>query len=81
MRSWCDERHARRSGLALRAYAETCKSGEADGKGPALTVQVDAPDALLPLPAAVEVAACHIGREALTNVVRPDPARQVSLEV
>ncbi|GAB4543043.1 MAG: hypothetical protein Kow0063_35760 [Anaerolineae bacterium] len=59
---------------ALRAYAETCHS-------PALSVQVDAPDALPPLPAAVEVAAYHIGREALTNVVRHAQARRCTLKL
>ncbi|KAA3657353.1 MAG: hypothetical protein DWQ04_28295 [Chloroflexi bacterium] len=52
---------------ALRAYAETCEqnSGEAQ-----LTIHIAVPKPLTPLPAAVEVAAYHIGREGLTNVVR-----------
>ncbi|MEZ4769477.1 MAG: GAF domain-containing sensor histidine kinase [Caldilineales bacterium] len=59
---------------ALRAYAETCESG-------ALSVRVDAPDTLPPLPAAVEVAAYHIGREAMANVVRHAQARRCTLRL
>jgi signal transduction histidine kinase len=57
---------------AIRAYAAQC-SREAAGQ--ALSVNVDAPDNLPPLPAAVEVAAYHILREALTNVVHHSQAR------
>ncbi|HET8632081.1 MAG TPA: histidine kinase [Thermomicrobiales bacterium] len=43
----------------------------AEGYGPGATrIAVEAPAALPPLPAAVEVAAYHIAQEALTNVVR-----------
>jgi len=59
---------------ALHAYAETCRTNT-------LCVQVDAPDTLPPLPAAVEVAAYHIGREALTNVVRHAQARRCILRL
>lgn len=59
---------------ALRAYAETCESAT-------LTVHLDAPDPLPPLPAAVEVAAYHIGREGLTNVVRHAGARRCTLKL
>lgn len=59
---------------ALRAFAETCES---EG----LTVRVEAPPTLPPLPAAVEVAAYHIGREALTNVVRHAQARRCTLRL
>ncbi len=59
---------------ALRAYAETCESET-------LTVRLDAPDSLPPLPAAVEVAAYHIGREGLTNVVRHAGARRCTLKL
>lgn len=57
---------------ALRAYAETCANNER----PALTIRVDAPTALPQLPAAVEVAAYHIAREGLTNVIRHAQAGQ-----
>ena len=59
---------------ALRAYAETCSSG-------ALAVGVEAPESLPPLPAAVEVAAYHIGREGLTNVVRHAQAQRCTLKL
>jgi signal transduction histidine kinase len=59
---------------ALRAYAESCASDT-------LAVRVDAPKSLPPLPAAVEVAAYHIGREGLTNVVRHAQARHSTLKV
>jgi signal transduction histidine kinase len=62
---------------ALRAYAETCANG-----GPStLAIRVNAPDALPPLPAAVEVAAYHIAREGLTNVVRHAQARRCVLRL
>lgn len=59
---------------ALRAYAESCESGP-------LIVRVDAPEALPPLPAAVEVAAYHIGREGLTNTLRHAQARHCTLRL
>lgn len=59
---------------ALRVYAETCHNNT-------LSVQVDAPDTLPPLSAAIEVAAYHIGREALTNVVRHAQARRCRLKL
>jgi len=59
---------------ALRAYAETCESDT-------LTVHLDAPDSLPTLPAAVEVAAYHIGREGLTNVVRHAAAQRCTLRL
>jgi signal transduction histidine kinase len=46
-----------------------------------LQIAVDAPSALDPLPAAVEVAAYRIGMEALTNVVRHAQARTCNLTV
>ncbi|MCB0050482.1 MAG: sensor histidine kinase [Caldilinea sp.] len=59
---------------ALRAYAETCESC-------ALAVQVEAPAELPSLPAAAEVAAYHIGREALTNVMRHAEASHCTLRL
>jgi signal transduction histidine kinase len=66
---------------ALRAYAAACESGEIGDTQPDLTVQVDIPDELPPLPAAVEVAAYHIAREGLTNVVRHAQARHCTLQL
>lgn len=63
---------------ALRAYAETCEQNDPQS---ALTITVDVPGTLPPLPAAVEVAAYHIGREALTNVVRHAQARHCTLRL
>lgn len=56
--------------LAIREYAEQGGDPDApDGDaGPRITVE--APERLPPLPAAVEVAAYHIAREALTNAAR-----------
>lgn len=59
---------------ALRAFAESCA-------GEALAVRVETPSSLPPLPAAVEVATYHIGREALTNVVRHAQARRCTLRL
>ncbi len=63
---------------ALRAYAETCEQNETNSP---LSIQVSAPEALPPLPAAVEVAAYYIGREGLTNVVRHAGARRCELKL
>lgn len=62
---------------ALRAYAETCEQNT----NSALSIRVNAPDTLPPLPAAVEVAAYNIGREGLTNVVRHAGARHCELQL
>ena len=51
---------------AIQAYAARCSREAADRP---LSVTVEAPENLPPLPAAVEVAVYHIAREALTNVV------------
>jgi signal transduction histidine kinase len=63
---------------ALRAYAETCEQNDTRS---ALSIRVDAPNTLPPLPAAVEVAAYYIGREGLTNVVRHARANQCVLKL
>jgi signal transduction histidine kinase len=60
---------------ALRAFAGEVERGELGDEYPNLTIGLEIPEALPPLPAAVEVAAYHIGREALTNVVRHAGAR------
>jgi signal transduction histidine kinase len=63
---------------ALRAHAEACQRNDASTT---LSIRVNAPDALPPLPAAVEVAAYNIGREGLTNVVRHAKARHCELKL
>jgi signal transduction histidine kinase len=57
--------------LAIRNYAERC-APDADA---GMRVTVEAPEHLPPLPAAVEVAAYNIAREALTNAARHARAR------
>jgi two-component system NarL family sensor kinase len=55
---------------------------QATGYGPGgLTVTVEAPQSLPPLPAAVEVAAYRIVQEALTNVARHAGARSCRVEI
>jgi len=66
---------------ALHAYAEAVERGELGDTHPNLTVRVKIPEALPPLPAAVEVAAYHIAREALTNVVRHAQAQHCTLRL
>jgi signal transduction histidine kinase len=56
---------------AIRDYAEQCASEDEDG----MRITVDAPEELPPLPAAVEVAAYYIAREAITNTARHARAR------
>src|SRR5262249_29548968 len=64
---------------ALRAHAAHYQprgSGEETASGePHLGVTIDAPQHLLPLPAAVEVAAFRIACEAITNAARHAHAR------
>jgi two-component system NarL family sensor kinase len=64
---------------ALREQAARL-SGEARGPH-TLSVTVDAPEAMPPLPAAVEVAAYRIATEALTNVVRHSAASHCVMRV
>lgn len=52
--------------LAIRDYADRCTT---PGSGVELTIDVETAEPLPPLPAAVEVAAYHLAREALNNVV------------
>lgn len=65
---------------ALRAQAEALANP--DGRHP-LTIEVQAPEELPPLPAAVEVAVLRVASEAITNVVRHAQATvcDVRLEV
>jgi two-component system NarL family sensor kinase len=57
-----------------QVYQQTGKDGEQNVDEPSLSVRVEAPAELPSLPAAVEVAAYHVIREALTNVVRHSQA-------
>ncbi len=61
----------------IAAHIEEGKLGSGDG----LDIQVDAPDSLTALPAAVEVAAYRIVLEALTNVVRHAQAHHCTISV
>ena len=60
---------------ALREYTAACAGT------PGLRFQVQAPEQLPPLPAAVEVAAYRIALEAITNVLRHARARQCTVRL
>ena len=66
---------------AVKSFAAACESGEMGKTQPDLTIDTKMPDELPPLPAAVEVAAYHIVREALTNVVRHAQADLCELQL
>lgn len=66
---------------AIRAYAAECENGTMRDNHQKLTIKMDVPETLPPLPAAVEVAAYHIAREGLTNVVRHAQARHCMLRL
>jgi signal transduction histidine kinase len=66
---------------ALCSHAAACESGEFGGTGRSLAIRVEIPEDLPPLPAATEVAAYHIAREGLTNVVRHARARRCTLRL
>jgi two-component system NarL family sensor kinase len=78
----------RRSVHALRPPAldelglvPALREGAAHYNQNGLRISVEAPTSLPPLPAAVEVAAYHIAREAMTNVVRHAGASKCSMRI
>ena len=66
-------------GLVSAIREAAAQHGPADGNG--LSVEVDAPDKLPDLPAAVETAAYHICVEAMTNVARHAVANRCSVRL
>ena len=66
---------------AIRQHAATLDGAGAGPADAGLSVRVEAPDDLGPLPAAVEVAVYWIAVEALTNVVRHADARTCRVRI
>jgi signal transduction histidine kinase len=66
---------------ALRSFAEAVERGEMGEGELGLKVDVQLPEALPPLPAAVEVAAYYVGREALANAVRHAGAQRCTMHL
>jgi signal transduction histidine kinase len=66
---------------AVKAFAAACESGEMGHTQVGLTIDTATPNGLPPLPAAVEVAAYHISREALTNVVHHARANRCTVRL
>ncbi|HVM14230.1 MAG TPA: histidine kinase, partial [Egibacteraceae bacterium] len=66
---------------AIRQHAATLDGAGAGPADAGLSVRVEAPDDLGPLPAAVEVAVYWIAVEALTNVVRHADARTCCVRI
>ncbi len=62
---------------SLRSYAESCTNGD----NSSLDIRIEAPAKMRPLPAAIEVAAYHIGRESLTNVVHHAQAKVCVVQI
>jgi signal transduction histidine kinase len=65
----------------IGALREQAGRFAAAGAGNGLTVSVEGPDELPPLPAAVEVAAYRIAAEAITNAARHSGARQCQVRI
>jgi len=61
---------------ALNQQAATLRAGD-----PQLEIEIDVPDPMPPLGAAVEVAAYRIAQEALTNVARHARAQRASITI
>ena len=66
---------------AIRQHAATLDGAGAGPSDPGLSVRVEGPEDLGPLPAAVEVAVYWVAVEALTNVVRHADARTCRVRI
>ena len=67
--------------LAIRDYGEQCGNSSETGGESGMRVTVNASEELPLLPAAVEVAAYHIAREAITNAARHARARSCRIRL